>query len=180
MMKVIMGLLCAFGLMFIGNKAEAQEPRDSYQLGTQWYHSYPLQQRGSKTRATRVEQTHERAVRYVRRGVERAAAVVGAIAQPSRYISGSLICARNVNAALEERGVKGTGSALARSFLSWGHSTTAHAGAVAFNWRRGGGHVSIVAKVDSDGTVWVWNPSPRGRGWQLRRNPYASVYRSAA
>jgi hypothetical protein len=42
------------------------------------------------------------------------------IARPARYIAGRLICAVNVGAALAERGIKGTGSALARSYDGWG------------------------------------------------------------
>jgi hypothetical protein len=37
--------------------------------------------------------------------------------------------------------------------------------AVAVSGRRGGGHVAIVSRVEG-GRVYVWNPSPRGRGWQ--------------
>src|ERR1700676_4151491 len=44
------------------------------------------------------------------------------LAKPLRYISGRLICAVNVNSALAERGIRGTGSALAMSFRTWGHS----------------------------------------------------------
>lgn len=119
----------------------------------------------------------------VSQGATRVAHAVGAVSragQPSRYIAGRLICAVNVNAALAERGVKGTGSALAASFLRWGRASGPVPGAVAFNYRRGGGHVSLVDHVDAAGRVWVWNPSPRGQGWQLRVNPYNSQYRVAA
>lgn len=87
------------------------------------------------------------------------------IARPARYIAGRLICALNVNSALAERGIRGTGSALAKSFLSWGRASQPVPGAVAVSSRRGGGHVAIVSRVES-GKVYVWNPSPRGRGWQ--------------
>lgn len=96
------------------------------------------------------------------------------IARPVRYIAGRLICARNVNSALAERGIRGTGSALAKSFLHWGRASAPVPGAVAVSSRRGGGHVAIVKEVRSDGTVIVWNPSPRGRGWQ------EAVYRHRA
>jgi hypothetical protein len=92
----------------------------------------------------------------------------GSIARPIRYIAGRLICAINVNAALAERGIKGTGSALAHSFDHWGVRIAQPVpGAVAVTDRRGGGHVAYVARVDPDGRVFAWNPSPRGRGWEL-------------
>jgi hypothetical protein len=88
------------------------------------------------------------------------------VARPVRYIAGRLICAINVNAALAERGIKGTGSALARSFDGWGTRVAQPVpGAVAVTDRRGGGHVGIISRVEGS-RVWAWNPSPRGRGWQ--------------
>jgi hypothetical protein len=92
----------------------------------------------------------------------------GSISRPIRYVAGRLICAINVNLALAERGIKGTGSALAHSFDHWGIRVAYPVpGAVAVTDRRGGGHVAIVARVDPDGRVLAWNPSPRGRGWEL-------------
>lgn len=93
------------------------------------------------------------------------ASPASAFDKPSTYISGRLICARNVNAALEARGIQGTGSAFAKSFDAWGSPSgpTVGAGAVAVSDRRGGGHVAIVSRVEGS-RVWVWNPSPRGRG----------------
>jgi hypothetical protein len=89
-----------------------------------------------------------------------------AISRPVRYIAGRLICALNVNAALAERGIRGTGSALAHSFDSWGvRIPWPVPGAVAVTDRRGGGHVAIVSRVEGS-RVFVWNPSPRGRGWR--------------
>jgi hypothetical protein len=87
------------------------------------------------------------------------------VARPARYIAGRLICAINVNNALAERGIRGTGSALAKSFLGWGRASAPVPGAVAVSGRRGGGHVAIVSRVEGN-QVYVWNPSPRGRGWQ--------------
>ena len=88
------------------------------------------------------------------------------IARPMRYIGGRLICAVNVNAALAERGIRGTGSALAHSFDHWGIRVLSPiAGAVAVTDRRGGGHVALVSRVEGS-RVFVWNPSPHGRGWQ--------------
>lgn len=93
-----------------------------------------------------------------------------AIGQPARYISGRLICAVNVNAALAERGIKGTGSALAMSFRRWGRSAGGPVpGAVILSARRGGGHVAIVSRVEG-GIVYAWNASGRQRGW--REIPY--------
>jgi hypothetical protein len=87
------------------------------------------------------------------------------VARPGHYIAGRLICAVNVGAALAERGITGTGSALALSYLRWGRASPPVPGAVAVSARRGGGHVSIVSRVE-DGQVYVWNPSSRGRGWR--------------
>jgi hypothetical protein len=80
-----------------------------------------------------------------------------------------LICAINVNLALAERGIRGTGSAWAKSFLRWGRSSPPVPGAVAVSSRRGGGHVALVSRV-AHGQVFVWNPSSRGRGWH--EEPY--------
>ena len=86
--------------------------------------------------------------------------------QPSRYIGGRLVCALNVNAALAERGIKGTGSALAKSFLHWGRSAGGPVpGAVIVSSRRGGGHVAIVSRV-VDGQVYAWNATGGRRGWR--------------
>ena len=74
----------------------------------------------------------------------------GSFGQPSRYIAGRLICAVNVGVALAERGIKGTGSALALSYLQWGRSAGGPVpGAVIVSARRGGGHVAIVSRVEN-------------------------------
>lgn len=92
------------------------------------------------------------------------------IAKPSRYIAGRLICAVNVGAALAERGIKGTGSALAMSYLHWGRSAGGPVpGAVIVSSRRGGGHVAIVSRV-SNGVVYAWNATGGQSGW--REIPY--------
>lgn len=117
-------------------------------------------------------------VRAVARAVE---TVADAIAAPVRFVRGRLICAINVNAALAERGIRGTGSALAKSFLAWGRASGPVPGAVAVYHRRGGGHVAIVSHIDQRGRVWVWNPSARRQAWQLA--PYgksAIAYRVAS
>lgn len=108
-------------------------------------------------------------------------AVKAVIIKPARFIAGRLICAVNVNATLKANGIKGTGSAWAKSFLKWGKPSKPVPGAVAV-YNRGGnrnnGHVAIVAKVVKN-TVWIWNPSPRG--WRLMpqyKQPIA--YRVAA
>lgn len=131
-------------------------------------------------RSIKITMHRDRAVVSRRRATERPVSAVGApspsleytmatgadrIARPMRYIAGRLICAINVNAALAERGIRGTGSALAKSFLGWGVASGPVPGAVAVSSRRGGGHVAIVSRVEG-GQVYVWNPSPRGRGWQ--------------
>lgn len=99
----------------------------------------------------------------------------------ARFIRGRLICAVNVNAALAARGVRGTGSALAKSFLRWGRPTSPVPGAVAVFSRGRGGHVAIVHSVRSDGTVIYLNPSARRQAWTVgpyRKRPIA--FRAAA
>ena len=76
------------------------------------------------------------------------------VARPARYIAGRLICAVNVGSALAERGIKGTGSALALSYLRWGQASGPVPGAVVVSARRGGGHVAIVSRVEG-GQVYV-------------------------
>ncbi|MGM4919520.1 CHAP domain-containing protein [Tardiphaga sp. 813_E8_N1_3] len=91
---------------------------------------------------------------------------LGSIARPMRYIAGRLTCAINVNSTLAERGIVGTGSARAKSFLNWGVASAPVPGAVAVSSRgRRGGHVAIVSRVER-GRIYVWNPSPQGEGWQ--------------
>lgn len=86
------------------------------------------------------------------------------------FIRGRLICAVNVNAELARRGIRGTGSAKARSFLTWGTNAGGPVkGAVAVFSRggRGNGHVAIVDHVGPDGTVYYLNPSSRRQAWQV-------------
>ena len=92
------------------------------------------------------------------------------ISRPSRYIGGRLVCAVNVGVALAERGIRGTGSALALSYLHWGRSAGGPIpGAVIVSRRRGGGHVAIVSRVEN-GVVYAWNATGGRRGW--REIPY--------
>lgn len=92
------------------------------------------------------------------------------VGRPGRYIAGRLICAVNVGAALAERGIKGTGSALALSYLHWGRSAGGPVpGAVIVSRRSGGGHVAIVSRVEN-GIVYAWNATGGQRGW--REIPY--------
>lgn len=97
------------------------------------------------------------------------------------FIRGRLVCARNVNAALAARGIKGTGSALAKSYLAWGRASGPAPGAVAVFSRGRGGHVAIVHSVLPNGTVLYLNPSSRRQAWVIgpyRRKPLG--YRVAA
>jgi uncharacterized protein (TIGR02594 family) len=65
---------------------------------------------------------------------------------------GSLWCARFMNMVLEKTGHKGTGSAMARSFASYGTRVSGpQVGAIAVMSRRGGGHVGIITGIDSSG-----------------------------
>lgn len=174
-------------LVLISSAAAAQEPTMQHRFGpgAHFLDSRPLQKATHKPNRRHAHKAAPDRRAIVRAPVSQSEPlqtherVWAAISKPSRYIAGRLICALNVNSALEERGIKGTGSALAASFLKWGHPSAPVPGAVAFNYRRGGGHVAIVAKIEG-GRIWVWNPSPRGRGWQLRINRYASIYRAAS
>jgi hypothetical protein len=108
-------------------------------------------------------------------------AMPSAIAAPVRYIAGKLVCAINVNAELARRGIQGTGSALAKSYLHWGRSSEPVPGAVAV-YNRGksriSGHVAIVSRVEG-GRVYVWNPGRRG--WREVVYPRAAIsYRVAS
>lgn len=88
------------------------------------------------------------------------------IGRPARFIAGRLACALNVGSALAERGIQGTGSAAALSYLHWGHSAGGPVpGAVIVSSRSGGGHVAIVSRV-VNGTVMAWNTPGGSRGWQ--------------
>ena len=92
------------------------------------------------------------------------------IGRPVRFIAGKLVCAINVGSALAERGIKGTGSASALSYLHWGRSAGGPVpGAVIVSSRRGGGHVAIVSRV-RNGVVYAWNATDGQRGW--REIPY--------
>ena len=85
--------------------------------------------------------------------------------KPGKFIKGRLVCAINVNAELARRGIRGTGTARARDFLRWGHSSRPVPGAVAVYARGRGGHVAIVSRVER-GRVYVWNPSTRCQCWR--------------
>lgn len=92
-------------------------------------------------------------------------------AEGARFIRGRLVCALNVGAELARRGIRGTGSALAKSYLLWGRGSGPVPGAVAvFGRGKRGGHVAIVHSVRSDGTVIYLNPSSRRQAWQV--GPY--------
>lgn len=125
--------------------------------------------------------THQRARKWQRKPVP---GHVAPLTLAARFIRGRLICAKNVNAALAARGIRGTNSALAKSFLRWGHSSGPVPGAVAiFNRGRNpnSGHAAIVHSVKADGTVIYLNPSARRQAWVIgpyRRRPIA--YRVAS
>lgn len=101
--------------------------------------------------------------------------------RPKRYLHGRLMCAANVNAELARRGIRGTGSRAARSFLKWGRASPPVPGAVAVYARgRKGGHVAIVSRV-TNGRVYVFNPSSRKRRWVEMIYPKRAIaYRVAS
>ena len=93
---------------------------------------------------------------------------------PPRFVRGRLVCAINVNRYLAQLGKPVTGSAAARSFLSYGRAADrSTAGAVQVSRRPGGHHAEIVA-----GGGQCWNPSASRQRWHLvacasRRNVLA-------
>lgn len=125
-----------------------------------------------------VKPTSRKEARRIARGqrLEQAMPFGTAITDPTpgaaaRFIRGRLVCARNIGAELARRGIKGTGSALAKSYLHWGRPSGPQPGAVAvFSRGRRGGHVAIVDSVRPDGTVIYLNPSSRRQAWQV--GPY--------
>lgn len=119
----------------------------------------------------RSTRSARRVTEHARRPQQRRAYAASQGGVPSRFVRGRLICAINVGVALSERGIKGTGSALAKSYLNWGRPSGPVPGAVAvFNRGKRGGHVAIVHSVQSDGTVIYLNPSSRRQAWQI--GPY--------
>lgn len=89
----------------------------------------------------------------------------------SAFIRGRMICARNVNAELAARGIRGTGTAWAKDFLTWGHRGSGQVGDVAvFNRGRRGGHVAIVVGFGRNGERLYLNPSSRRQAWKI--GPY--------
>lgn len=119
--------------------------------------------------SNRVHKRHYRSI-VIATSREPVAAMGWSAGKPMRYIAGRLICAVNVGSALAERGIKGTGSALALSYLHWGRSAGGPVpGAVIVSARRGGGHVAIVSRVEN-GVVFAWNATGGQSGW--REIPY--------
>jgi hypothetical protein len=89
----------------------------------------------------------------------------------SHFIRGRLKCAENVTAMLKANGYRGTGSAMARSYLSYGVAVSSpRPGAIQVE-RRGGnpnaGHVQIVSHK-SNGVWMCKNPSSRVGSWVLQ------------
>ncbi len=82
------------------------------------------------------------------------------------FVRGRLVCAANVNRLLAHKGIQGTGSALAMSFLRWGRAASIQPGAVQVERRRGGGHVRVVSHHDGE-RFWCLNPSSRHQDWVL-------------
>ena len=73
----------------------------------------------------------------------------------------SLWCADFANLVLRQAHRTGTGSRLAKSFLSFPR-TSPHLGAIAVMSRRGGGHVGFVAGFDSNGNPLIISGNSRG------------------
>jgi uncharacterized protein (TIGR02594 family) len=94
------------------------------------------------------------------------------------YGRGSLWCGRFMNWTLTHSGYRGTGSDLAKSFLSLPH-TSPHVGAIAVFGRGGiSGHVGVVSGFDPDGNPIIisGNHGHRvGRGVYPRQRVLAYV-----
>ena len=73
----------------------------------------------------------------------------------------SLWCADFANLVLRQAHLSGTGSRLAKSFLSFPR-TSPHPGAIAIMGRRGGGHVGFVAGFDKSGNPLIISGNSRG------------------
>lgn len=116
-----------------------------------------------------------------RRRVATREALQDRVVRAGRFIAGRLKCAVNVNAELARRGVEGTRSAWAKSFLQWGRPSPPVPGAVAIYHRgKRGGHVAIVTRVEN-GRVYVLNPSSRQQRWVETVYPKPAIaYRVAS
>lgn len=91
------------------------------------------------------------------------------------FVRGRLVCAANVNRYLASKGVQGTGSNLALSFLRWGRPSGPVPGAVQVQRRPGGGgHVKVVM-----GGGLCLNPSARAQAWRVVPCGRAIAWRSA-
>lgn len=129
----------------------------------------------------RVKQRPRAAVEARERVAAVSPTIIGGIGMPIRYIAGRLVCALNINSALAERGIRGTGSALALSFDTWGLPSVPIPGAVAVSNRRGRGkgHVALVSRVEGS-RVWVWNATGGRRGWrEIEYTNWRARYRVA-
>lgn len=138
-------------------------------------------QGGAAKRSERQPRSVSRPRHQRRDDLRRPVSFASNIVAPAHYIAGRLVCAINVNAALAERGIQGTGSPRAKSFLGWGSSSGPVPGAVAVYNRgrnRMSGHVAIVSRVEG-GKVYVLNPTRRGWIEHVYRKP-AIAYRVAS
>lgn len=71
----------ATGLFLLSQSpAFATEPSDRQPYVEQWYNTHPL--KGKRSKRVKVEQTHQRAVRYVRKGIERYTLTLEGYPQP--------------------------------------------------------------------------------------------------
>lgn len=82
----------------------------------------------------------------------------------------NLWCADAINAWLRRVGKSGTGSALAKSFASYGRATKPKPGAIAVKPRRGGNHVVVVKAILKHGRLLAI--SPNGGGGKVRLHVY--------
>lgn len=157
-------------LLCLLSPAEARQRHRAVQVQQQCFFFCAAPERVVRHVARHSSRVHHRRYRPIVIAAEPVAAMGWSAGKPVRYIAGRLICAVNVGSALAERGIKGTGSALALSYLHWGRSAGGPVpGAVIVSARRGGGHVAIVSRVEN-GVVYAWNATGGQSGW--REIPY--------
>ena len=101
------------------------------------------------------------------------------VSKPRAHTTRRLGCADNVNLALREMGLRGSGSSRALDFLNWGRSSRPVPGAVAVYKRKGAGngHTAIVSRVQATGVVCIFNPNRIGWREICGYNKQALSYR---
>lgn len=166
-------LLCA-----LATPAFATEPEmaDRHGPGTQWYQPKPFAKR------VKVEQTHQRAARHVRKGIERATRIAEHTAAqvvahppgcPSRQFCGCGVSVRVFGKPVRELYLA----------ANWSRFPPASPAPGKVAWRRG--HVFYIEQNFGDGTVLAYDPNSGRHLTRIHRrslagyrvvDPHASRY----